>query len=711
MKKNLTVGEVADILGVTTTTLRNWDKSGKLVPERNPNNKYRLYKVEDVNSILAESDVSYLPFSEKELTTEEELKDAKSIRKLIRKLSAAFRNSSGGGLIERFEEISKLLFTKLYDEQQIAINKNYSSVFRNPKLRNYKNVNQLYSEAASQFESILLNGRGSLGNDKRAATEAIEILSKVNLAKVQVDVKGTAFEELIKNTFEKSENQQFFTPRTIVDFMIQLFPDDSKNAIICDPACGSGGFLIEALKNYNSKIKICGFEVDKRMAWVAQMNLSIHGGSNDCIKFLDGDGSLGFSNKVSNNIPKSGFDFIITNPPFGSDFSNQSSLSKFELGKGKSNRRRGVLFVERCIKWLKPKTGKLAIILDDSILNGAANSDVRELILNNCNIDAIVSLPESSFKPYASVETSILLLTKKASNDRSDNSDVFMAKANVVGRRNNGDFLYRRSENGELVLDNDLDEILKGWESLRQGKRVKSELFFICKSKKFKENMIENNRLDFQFHHPIRDKAQIMLQKSNYKSIRLKDLIEVRNETVNLNLLDPLSIWRFVGLANIESINGRYDVSQIYGNQLKSSVKRFKQGDIVFSKMRPELRKSFLATDSEEAYSSGECIVLTVKRKDILYNAYLSLLLRSDIVYGQIVYQISGTGRPRISSKALMDVLIPIPPLSTQKKMVKAYEDSEQKYFSLIEKSKLELQKANNVMLESANTFNSAICN
>ena len=113
MKKNLTVGEVADILGVTTTTLRNWDKSGKLVPERNPNNKYRLYKVEDVNSILAEGDVSYLPFSEKELTTEEVLKDAKSIRKLIRKLSAAFRNSSGGGLIERFEEISKLLFTCL----------------------------------------------------------------------------------------------------------------------------------------------------------------------------------------------------------------------------------------------------------------------------------------------------------------------------------------------------------------------------------------------------------------------------------------------------------------------------------------------------------------------------------------------------------------------------------------------------------------------
>jgi len=92
-KEKLTVGEVAELLGVTTTTLRNWDKSGKLIPQRDPENKYRLYAIEDVKNVLQDSGVMYLPFKE----LEEEVKKQKTlsikeIRSLIRRMSAAFRN-------------------------------------------------------------------------------------------------------------------------------------------------------------------------------------------------------------------------------------------------------------------------------------------------------------------------------------------------------------------------------------------------------------------------------------------------------------------------------------------------------------------------------------------------------------------------------------------------------------------------------------------
>ncbi|MGB0932335.1 MAG: MerR family DNA-binding transcriptional regulator, partial [Chitinophagales bacterium] len=142
-KEKLTVGEVAKLLGVTTTTLRNWDKSGKLIPQRDPENKYRLYAMEDVKNVLHDSGVMYIPFKEfeKEEVKEQKSLSIKEIRSLIRRMSAAFRNSSGGGLMERFEEITKLLFTKLYDEKE---SDKSTSIFSNKDTRTYKSLNDLY---------------------------------------------------------------------------------------------------------------------------------------------------------------------------------------------------------------------------------------------------------------------------------------------------------------------------------------------------------------------------------------------------------------------------------------------------------------------------------------------------------------------------------------------------------------------------------------
>ena len=126
--KSLNVGEVAELLGVTKTTLRNWDKSGKLVPKRNSDNGYRQYSIDDVKSILEESGVQYLPFTNMEASQGRGDMDIKQIRSLIRRMSAAFRNSSGGGLMERFEEITKLIYIKLNDEKLNNIN---TSVFTN----------------------------------------------------------------------------------------------------------------------------------------------------------------------------------------------------------------------------------------------------------------------------------------------------------------------------------------------------------------------------------------------------------------------------------------------------------------------------------------------------------------------------------------------------------------------------------------------------
>ncbi len=709
-KDKLTVGEVAELLGVTTTTLRNWDKSGKLKPERNPENKYRLYAIDEVKNVLRENGVMYLPFKEVGKKVNKSELGIKEIRSLIRRMSAAFRNSSGGSLMERFEEITKLLFVKLFDESNHSAK---DSVFNNPDLRNYFSLNQLYQKAINQFDQLLLNGKGTLGEDKQAIEAIAQILADVNLSKANTDLKGIAYEELVKNTFEKSENQQFFTPRTIVEFMIQLIPKSSKTISVCDPACGSGGFLIEALKSGIDSASLYGMEVDKRMAWVAQMNLQIHGGTHAKVAYLNGDGALGFDAELMEKIPENGFDIIITNPPFGSDFSNPISLNKFALGKGRSNRRRGVLFVERCIHWLKKDTGYLAIILDDSILNGSANEDVRRHILNTCYVEAVICLPESSFKPYASVETSILLLRKKGNISEQQNSGVFFAKANKVGRKSNGDPLFKRDLNGKLILDNDLENILNAWKAFKSAGNLTPlslENCFICSANQFNKNRKTANRIDYLFHHPSRYEAEQLLSNSNYPIRRLKDIIVKRNDSLVPNVVDPLNSWRYVGLANIEANSGQYDVINVFGNQVKSAVRRFKFNDVVFSKLRPELRKIFVSKEEEDAYVSSECFVFQVIDNEKVKEDYLAFILRSDIVYGQIVYQISGTGRPRISSKALLNLFIPIPPIEVQNEIVSKQIAARKEYLKFVERSKMELEKAYNAISLAETEAKNLIC-
>ena len=307
-------------------------------------------------------------------------------------------------------------------------------------------------------------------------------------------------------------------------------------------------------------------------------------------------------------------------------------------------------------------------------MNGAANEDVRRFILNTCYVEAVISLPESAFKPYASVETSILVLRKKSNITEKQNNAVFFAKAEKVGRKPNGDPLFKRDSNGKLMLDNDLECILKEWTSFSASKSSSNHSFqngFICSASQFTKNMKVANRIDYLFHHPSRYEAEQLLSNSNYPIRKLKDITVKRNDSLVPNVVDPLNSWRYVGLANIEAHSGQYDVLSVFGNQVKSAVRRFKFNDVVFSKLRPELRKVFVSKEEEDAYVSSECFVFQIIDNEKVNEDYLAFVLRSDIVYGQIVYQISGTGRPRISSKALLNLSIPIPPMEVQNEIVR----------------------------------------
>ena len=342
----VTLKDASKILDVSPETLRNWDKVGKLKASRHPVNQYRLYDLDEIQSLnpvsmLEDKQVPCLPLFD----------EGASLKSAIKSMSKAFRDSQGGSMLERFEEISKLLFCKLYDEQN-----NKGSVFQSIHRsltddKIFETMSELFKNAQQDYSNVFLNSRGAFSDDMKAISQVALILQPFQLSKIQTDIKGKIYEELIKNTFDKSENQQFFTPRNIVDFIIDIAAPQ-PNEVICDPACGSGGFLIAALEHIRKKHpsvnlenycheNVLGAEIDARMVWIAQMNLILHGGHHSSVNYLKGGGSLSFSDEVSTVLPDNSVDIIVTNPPFGSDYDQRSDLENFELGRGKKSRRRG----------------------------------------------------------------------------------------------------------------------------------------------------------------------------------------------------------------------------------------------------------------------------------------------------------------------------------------------------------------------------------
>ena len=206
--------------------------------------------------------------------------------------------------------MTKLLFLKLFAEQY-----GYGDEFtRKPQEvdKAYAaRIRSLYARAAKKHDQIIPVAFSSLDANDAALCECASALAQVSFEGVGFDVKGIAYEEVIKNTFDKNDNQQFFTPHTIVKFMVEMLARDLKGDI-CDPAAGTGGFLVEILKSGISYSSLTALEIDQRLAWVSGMSLFTHGATNGRAQWLPQGGSLGVDAKSYFE----SFDAIITNPPF-----------------------------------------------------------------------------------------------------------------------------------------------------------------------------------------------------------------------------------------------------------------------------------------------------------------------------------------------------------------------------------------------------------
>jgi type I restriction enzyme M protein len=352
-----------------------------------------------------------------------------------------------------FDEISKLMFSKIYDERFTPAGEYYKfqiGTFEDPAEVARRITKELYKKAQEKEPEVF---RTDIELPPEIIFRVVEVLQDISLIHTDLDAKGRAFENFLGTLF-RGEYGQYFTRREIVQFMVSMLDPDEHDLII-DPACGSGGFLLYSLELVRNKIKqryrgdqrtidridwdfahnqIFGIEVNDRIARVAMMDMVIHDDGHSNIEIHDALDDYRHFDKRKDIRPGK-YSILLTNPPFGAFVKDERILKNYELGKDHRRQRTEILFIERCLDLLRPG-GCMGIVLPDGILTNTSLQYVRDFIRKKAKILAVISLPQTAFVPAGSgVKASLLFLEKKRTEEEEEKRayPIFMAIVEHIG--------------------------------------------------------------------------------------------------------------------------------------------------------------------------------------------------------------------------------------------------------------------------------------
>ena len=416
---------------------------------------------------------------------------------LMQKFKSAHDALWGGGALApttAFDELDKLIFCKIWDEKwkendpkskgepfafQIISYPEDHDDKQNIKAKTEleKRVRQLYEQGRKKDPEVF---KDDIKLDKHKIYTVAQYLQDINLSKTDLDSKGLAFQRFMGEFF-RGDFGQFFTPDSIVDFIVKSI-GINKDWKILDTSCGSGGFLLHALKEvrdeadniYDDEIgsaswknywhefaekHLYGIEINEQISRVAKMNMIIHDDGHTNIITNDGlknNRTIEIENR-NLNFQDGTFDLIMTNPPFGSTikadevpYYKQYELFEKNLGiteikdriidddnknKWRTSQSTEVLFLERCYKYLNEENGYLAIVIPDGILTNSTSQYVRDWLIEHFRILAVVSLPQHTFSHVkAGVKSSILFL-KKHPKELTQKFEQTLADIKVLVRK------------------------------------------------------------------------------------------------------------------------------------------------------------------------------------------------------------------------------------------------------------------------------------
>ena len=415
------------------------------------------------------------------------------LRAAIRKCHQTLWEGGRRSPIAAFGEFSKIVFIKHLDEKNPdrENGKPYAFQRRDGETAAAlaRRIYNLYEDEREREPDVFTE---SIEVDPPVLAQCVEHLEGISLDRTELDTKGVAFEEFMGGFF-KGDFGQYFTPRELIAFAVEML-DPKRNDLILDPACGSGGFLLYALDHVRREAdrrfpqhetdprqtidhfrywhdfaehNLFGIEVNDELARVAKMNMIIH---DDGHTNIVGHDALDFLRNLEfkhDGLSEGRFDLILTNPPFGATIRRTEKgdgyLEQFELmnylgknnplreemsGEGGGGAKQGaravnnrasirteIAFLERIHSFLKPGTGRAAVVLPDGILTNSSLQGVRDWLMARFQLLAVVSLPQFAFQHYdAGVKASIVFLRRLRDGETvSDDDAIFMALTENIG--------------------------------------------------------------------------------------------------------------------------------------------------------------------------------------------------------------------------------------------------------------------------------------
>ena len=438
-------------------------------------------------------------------------KGARSLKQLIEDMEDEVLANAG---LDAFEEVFKLIFTKLYDEMYCFRGRHKYLRFRNSNTAAQlkANIQSLFDDAKNQWPGVFQ------GDDKlKLSPEHLQVcvgsLEEWKLFNSNLDVVDEAFEYLV-NKSSKGEKGQYFTPRWVIDMCVKMMNPQEAETVI-DTACGSAGFTVHAIFHVWKQIledeglpvshlftmedkpqrckdyvadKVFAIDFDEKSVRVAR-----------CLNLIAGDGQTNVPHLNTLDYPRWDkrikddeewqetygpgwtklkklraeknanrnfqFDVLMANPPFAGDIKQSDMLSPYELGhkaNGKLESKVGsdLLFIERNLDFLR-LGGRMAVVLPQGRFNNASDKRVREYIAERCRILAVVGLHLNTFKPHTGTKTSVLFVQKW--NDDASNPQyhcpkvadypIFFATQQKAAKDNSGDKLIATDADGKLLRD------------------------------------------------------------------------------------------------------------------------------------------------------------------------------------------------------------------------------------------------------------------
>lgn len=425
--------------------------------------------------------------------------EKKSLKDLILEMEDEVLANAG---VDVFEELFKLIFTKLFDEMESGRDKKRHLVFKNygdTETELKAKIQDLFDKARKKWKGIFSED-AKIDLTPSHLAVCVSSLEKVKLFNSNLDVVDEAFEYLI-NKSSKGEKGQYFTPRYVIDMCVKMLNPQEQETLI-DTAAGSCGFPVHGIfhvweqimkeeglnkshlfttekkparcENYVRE-KVFAIDFDEKAVRVGRtLNLIAGDGETNVLHLNTLDYERWGEKTDDKNWLKTysqgwfrlddlkterssnrdfGFDILMANPPFAGDIKETRILARYELGKKPDGKHqsavgRDILFIERNLSFVKPG-GRLALVLPQGRFNNSSDKRIREYMAEHCRILAVVGLHGNVFKPHTGTKTSVIFLQKwnddPAAGDlcrRVDDYPIFFATMREPSKDNSGDKIF-----------------------------------------------------------------------------------------------------------------------------------------------------------------------------------------------------------------------------------------------------------------------------